>query len=58
MKGASTSGNVPLEQESDNDTHPTDTQATDNQAVDMQAMGTQDEEDNPQDIPGVTPDNV
>lgn len=48
MKGASTSGNVPPENESDNNTYPTDTQATDTQVV----------EGNPQDISGVTPDNV
>ncbi|VVC46390.1 MADF domain [Cinara cedri] len=47
MQGASTSGNVPPEEESDNDTYPTNMQATD----------TQDEEGNSQDIPGVTPNN-
>lgn len=45
MKGASTSGNVPPEEDSDHDIHATDKQATDIQEEDTQDTVTQNKED-------------
>lgn len=51
MKGASTSGNVPPEEESDHDIHATDKQAMDTQEEDTLDTITQNKED----FPVVTP---